>query len=165
MPGCLALHLKDQLRPPNHLASLPFSSSSWLVFSSSEAAPWLPRCAPTVHAERFIICELTMSPCRLERTEEAESGCAGQSVERETHGRASIEHHCTAATNGDPARHSALLRRRAAVWRRIWLNRWNWLVPRWSMVVQTLHGWLERFPLQATRSAEPRATAASTGTV
>ena len=71
----------------------PAGSSSEL--SSSEAAPWLPRCAPTVHAERFIICELTMSPCRVERTEEAESGCAGQWVERETHGRASIEHHCT----------------------------------------------------------------------
>ena len=38
---------------------------------------------------------------------EAESGCAGHSVERETHGRASIEHHCTgeeSATRGGPAR-------------------------------------------------------------
>lgn len=101
MPGCLALHLAGHLPqlmlPALHLASLPFSApaGSSSELSSSEAAPWLPRCAPTVHAERFIICELTMSPCRVERTEEAESGCAGQWVERETHGRASIEHHCT----------------------------------------------------------------------
>ena len=94
----------------------------------------MPRCAPTVHAERFIICELTMSPCRVERTEEAESGCAGQWVERETHGRASIEHHCTDDRHHPvlapgPARLTPppLSGRRAAVWRPSQLNRWNWL--------------------------------------
>ena len=169
LPGCLALHLAGHLPqlmlPALHLASLPFSApaGSSSELSSSEAAPWLPRCAPTVHAERFIICELTMSPCRVERTEEAESGCAGQWVERETHGRASIEHHCTAATNGDPARHSALLRRRAAVWRPSQLNRWNWLAGG-ADVARLASPRCSRFPLQATRSAEPRATAASCST-
>ena len=144
----------------------PAGSSSEL--SSSEAAPWLPRCAPTVHAERFIICELTMSPCRVERTEEAESGCAGQSVERETHGRASIEHHCT------DDRHQPVLARPspadtappdlAAVPQ--FGGRASSTAGTGWPVVQTLHGWLlprcSRFPLQATRSAEPRATAAPT---
>ena len=130
---------------PSLRCLFPALAGSSSELSSSEAAPWLPRCAPTVHAERFIICELTMSPCRVERTEEAESGCAGQSLERETHGRASIEHHCTDDRHHQPgpgpARPNAapLLRRRAAVWRPSQLNRWNWL----AGVVQTLHGWLQ----------------------
>ena len=176
MPGCLALHLAGHLPqlmlPALHLASLPFpapaGSSSEL--SSSEAAPWLPRCAPTVHAERFIICELTMSPCRVERTEEAESGCAGQWVERETHGRASIEHHCTDDRHHPvlapgPARLTPPPRsgRRAAVWRPSQLNPWNWLAGG-ADVARLASPRCSRFPLQATRSAEPRATAASCST-
>ena len=153
---------------PSLRCLFPALAGSSSELSSSEAAPWLPRCAPTVHAERFIICELTMSPCRVERTEEAESGCAGQWVERETHGRASIEHHCT------DDRHQPVLARPspadtappdlAAVPQ--FGGRASSTAGTGWPVVQTLHGWLlprcSRFPLQATRSAEPRATAAPT---
>ena len=150
---------------PSLRCLFPALAGSSSELSSSEAAPWLPRCAPTVHAERFIICELTMSPCRVERTEEAESGCAGQSLERETHGRASIEHHCT------DDRHQPVLARPspadtappdlAAVpqfgGRASSTAGTGW--PVWCR--RCTVGFSSRFPLQATRSAEPRATAAS----
>ena len=128
---------------------------SWEL-TSSEAPPWLPRCAPTVHAERFIICELTMSPGAgwSGRRRRNRAALGTRSRGRLTGERASSTIAPESATRGGPARtHFATVGRSLAAERTqpLELVGAGWLVDGARLACRPPR----RLPLQATRSGEP----------
>ena len=116
----------------------------------------MPRCAPTVHAERFIICELTMSPGAgwSGRRRRNRAALGTRSRGRLTGERASSTIAPESVTRGGPARtHFATVGRSLAAERTqpLELVGAGWLVDGARLACRPPR----RLPLQATRSGEP----------